>query len=78
MKRDYSRREFEATLTNITDAARLLDQDYDLPADWETEVFSWLWSNNQGAVENRDDQGGYPKDTDLEDAFVALGYRAVA
>ena len=75
---DYSQRELEATLNNIGDAARLLDQDYDLPDDWESEVFSWLWDHNQASVENRDDQGGYPKDTDLEDAFAALGYREVA
>ena len=75
---DYSQRELEATLENIGDVARLLDDDYDLPEDWESEVFSWLWDNNQGAVENRDDQGGYPRDTDLEDAFAALGYRQVA
>ena len=77
-EQDYSQRELEATLDNIGDAARLLDLDYDLPTDWESEVFSWLWDNNQAAVENRDDQGGYPRDTDLQDAFVALGYRAVA
>ena len=77
-EQDYSQRELEATLENITDAARLLDVDYDLPESWEAEVFSWLWDHNQGAVENRDDQGGYPRDTDLEDAFVALGYRQVA
>lgn len=71
---DYSRREYEATLDNITDAARGLRHDYDLPDGWECEVFSWFWNNNQGAVENRDDQGGYPSEDDLEGAFEALGY----
>lgn len=71
---DYSRREYDATLANITDAARSLRHDYDLPDGWESEVFSWFWSNNQRAVENRDDQGGYPSEDDLEEAFEALGY----
>lgn len=57
---DYSRREYEATLENIADAARPLLDDYDLPAHWEGEVFSWFWNNLQRAVESRDDRGGYP------------------
>lgn len=71
---DYSNREYEATLANIADAAWRLKHDYDLPDGWEGEVFSWFWDHNQRAVENRDDQGGYPSEDDLEEAFAALGY----
>jgi hypothetical protein len=74
---DYSRREYEVTLENIADAARSLRHDYDLPDGWDSEVFSWFWDNNQRAVENRDDQGGYPSEDDLEEAFDALGYSRV-
>ena len=71
---DYGRREYEATLENIADAAWGLKGDYDLPEGWECEVFSWFDEHRQRAVENRDDQGGYPEESDLRDAFEALGY----
>jgi len=74
---DYSHREYEATLENIADAARRLRHDYDLPDGWEGEVFSWFWEHNQRAVENKDDQGGYPSEDDLTEAFDALGYARV-
>ncbi len=71
---DHSRREYEATLGNINDAAWRLKDEYDLPDGWESEVFSWFWDNRQSAVENRDDQGGYPSEDDLRAAFDALLY----
>ena len=71
---DYSRLEYEATLENFADAAWRLKGEYDLPEGWEGDVFSWFWEHNQRAVENRDDQGGYPEEDDLRDAFEALGY----
>ncbi len=74
---DYSEREYEATLENIADAARSLRHDYDLPEGWESAVFSWFWDNNQSAVENRDDWGGWPSEDDLKEAFEALGYPEV-
>ena len=74
---DYGRREYEATLENIADAAWGLKGDYDLPEGWECEVFSWLGEHRQRAVENRDDQGGYPEQSDLRDAFEAIGYERV-
>lgn len=75
---DYSRREYEATLDNIADAALRLRHDYDLPEGWECDVFSWLSEHRQRAVENRDDQGGYPEEDDLRAAFEALGYGRAA
>jgi hypothetical protein len=71
---DYSRREYEATLENIADAAWRLKGEYDLPDGWEGDVFSWFWDHRQRAVESRDDQGGYPEADDLRAAFEALGY----
>ena len=75
---DYSSRECEATLANIPDAAWKLKNEYELPEGWESEVFSWFWENDQSAVENRDDQGGYPSEDQLRAAFEALGYQQAA
>jgi hypothetical protein len=70
----YSNREYEATVENIGSAACRIKDGYELPAGWESEVFSWFWDHRQRAVENRDDQGGYPDNDDLRAAFDALGY----
>ena len=74
---DYCNRELEATLENISDAAWRLKGAFDLKDGWESEVFSWFWDHRQSAVENRDDQGGYPEEDDLRTAFDALGYESV-
>jgi hypothetical protein len=74
---DYSRREYEATMENIADAAWRVKHEFDLPEGWEYEAFSWFDERRQRAVENRDDQGGYPEESDLRDAFEALGYERV-
>jgi hypothetical protein len=74
---DYSRREYEATLDNITDAAWRVKHEYTLPDGWESDVYSWLSGNRQRAVENKDDQGGYPEADDLRAAFTALRYPRV-
>src|SRR5271166_3801136 len=68
---DYSNREYEATLENISDAAWRVKHEYTLPEGWESDVYSWLSDNRQSAVENRDDQGGYPEEDDLQAAFDA-------
>ena len=73
-KSDYGRREYEATIENIADAAWRVKGEYDLPEGWEGDVFSWLGDHRQRAVENRDDRGGYPEEDDLRAAFEALGY----
>lgn len=73
---DYSRRESDATLENITHAAFRVKHEYILPDGWEGDVYSWLSEHNQRAVENRDDHGGYPGEDDLREAFDALGYTA--
>jgi hypothetical protein len=75
---DYSRREVEATLTNLPQAAWRLKHDFELPDDWPSEVCDWLSDHRPSAVENADDRGGYPKESDLEAAFAAIGYERVA
>ena len=72
---DYSRREYEATLENFDSAVSGIRYEYELPEGWKKEVFSWFWEHDQGAVENRDDSGGYPSEEQLESAFTALGYQ---
>lgn len=74
---DYSRREYDATVENIADAAWRVKHEYVLPEGWEGDVYSWLCDHRQRAVENRDDQGGYPEEDDLRAAFAALGYEHV-
>ena len=74
---DYGRREYEATMENIADAARRVRGQYALPDGWEGDMYSWLSEHRQRAVENRDDRGGYPEENDLRAAFDALGYERV-
>lgn len=74
---DYSRREYEATVENIADAAWRLKGEYELPDDWQYEVYSWLSENESNEIENRDDQGGYPSEEALQRAFEDLGLQAV-
>lgn len=75
---DYSERELDATFENIPLAAWRLKDDYELPDGWESEVYSWLSEHNDSALENTDDQGGWPDEDDLEAAFAALGYQRAA
>ncbi|MCH7685319.1 MAG: hypothetical protein IH899_01325 [Planctomycetes bacterium] len=72
---DYSNREYEATVENIADAAWRLKDDYELPDDWQCEIYGWLSDNDSGEIENADDQGGYPSEESLRAAFDALGFR---
>jgi len=73
---DYSKREYESTIENIKSESYDSDR-FAPPEGWEGEVFSWLWDNNQGAVENRDDQGGYPTREEIHEALTALNYGIV-
>jgi hypothetical protein len=70
---DYSQREYEATLENVREVGRRFVAD-DAPEGWEGEAFSWFWECNQRAVENRDDQGGYPTDDEMKECLRALGW----
>ncbi len=72
---DYSEREYEATLENISDAAWRLKKQFALPDGWESEVYSWLSDNDPCEIENVDDQGGYPSESALKEAFMALEFK---
>lgn len=72
---DYSNREYAATLDNIGNSAWKLKNGFDLPDGWESEVYSWLTEHRWTAVENVDDQGGWPSEDELTEAFTALGYQ---
>ena len=75
---DYSERESEATFANLDSAAWRLKRDFDLPDNWESDVYSWLSDNLPNSLENTDDQGGWPDEDDLTAAFEALGYQKAA
>lgn len=75
---DYSERELDATYENIGEAAWRLKQEFDLPSEWQSEVYSWISDHRDHALENVDDQGGWPDDDDLDAAFKALGYQRAA
>lgn len=74
---DYSNRQYEATLQNIGEAAWRLGRRFRLPEGWPGSVYEWLADHRPHAVEDRDDQGGWPAEDDLEAAFLALGYARV-
>lgn len=72
---DYSERELEATVDNIGDAAWRIKDEYELPNDWQYEVYGWLADNDEAnEIDNTDDQGGYPSVNALQRAFDALGF----
>lgn len=68
---DYSKREYDATIENIKWEGRDLVRNR-VPKDWAEQVFSWLFDNNQEAVESQDDQGGYPTKDNVLEALKAL------
>ena len=70
---DYCRREYEATVSNLDDAAWKLKREYHLPEGWQDQVYGWLADNDPSAIESTDDQGGFPDEDQLRAAFDALG-----
>jgi hypothetical protein len=75
---DFSRREYEATIANIaSELGRTTVERNGVEVDSEElagELFSWFWDNNQGAVEARDGNGGYPSSEEIEDGLRGLGF----
>ena len=69
---DFSNREYEATVENIVDAAWRLRDDYDLPENWQYEVYCWLSDYECHEIECTGDQGGYPSEDSLRRAMDAL------
>ena len=74
---DYSRREYEATVENIGQAARQISDEYELPEHWEYEVYGWLSDNDCGELESRSDQGGWPSEEALRTAMDELFDRVI-
>ncbi len=68
---DYSRREYEATLSNIKDEGRRRIKD-EAPEDWASQVYNWFRENDERAVESRDGRGGYPSEEQMKKALAAL------
>jgi len=75
---DYSERESAATYENVGEAAWKLKQEFDLPEDWQSDVYSWLSEHRENSLESTDDQGGWPDESALEAAFDALAYQRSA
>ncbi|WP_013627499.1 hypothetical protein [Rubinisphaera brasiliensis] len=69
---DFSNREYEATVENIVDAAWRLRDEYELPENWQYEVYGWLSDHECSEIECTGDQGGYPSEDSLRRAMNAL------
>ena len=69
---DYSRRQYEAGLENISYVGSVA---YEAPDDWPAQVFSWLWDNDQEALDYRDEEDGYaPSEDAVNRAIIYLGF----
>ncbi len=73
---DYSQREYDATYENIKNEASYVARRnaVALPDNYVDMLWVWFDNNNQRAIENTDDQGGYPSEDELTEAFTALGW----
>lgn len=72
---DYCQREYDATIENIKSefGNKMSDE---APEDWAEQVFSWLFDYDQEAVENRDDQGGWPTEEQIRNALAEISLEA--
>ena len=71
---DFSNREYEATLSNIKEAAWRLKNEFDLPEGWDGQAYEWFSDHRPNEIDNRDGQGGCPKEEALRAAFQALNF----
>lgn len=71
---DYSNREYEATIANIQEAAWRLKNEFDLPEGWVGQAYEWFSDHHPTEIDNRDGQGGCPKEDELRAAFQALNF----
>ena len=68
---DYSKKEYEATIGNI----KFMGSGQvkaEAPKDWPEKCFNWFWENDQSAVENKYDSGGYPSDEQIKECLTKL------
>lgn len=68
---DYDRRQYEAGIERINEEGRLALKD-GTPEGWEEKVFSWLWDNDQQALNDVDDQGPFPTRAEVRAAMKEL------
>ena len=73
---DYSNREYDSALEGIELAAWRVKIAFVLPDDWLTRVYDWLSENDERQLENKDDQGAFPSEDSLREAFTALEFEA--
>ncbi|MEX1028114.1 MAG: hypothetical protein WD049_08945 [Candidatus Paceibacterota bacterium] len=73
----YGELDLKATYENIPLAAAGIADEYELPDDWSDDVCQWLSDNRPNALDNTDDQGGWPDEDDLRAAFDALGFEEI-
>lgn len=67
-----SQAEYDVAIENISNnGRRFLANDVDTD-DWEKRVWTWLWENDQRALEDVDGQGPYPSDESLRRAMRTL------
>lgn len=69
---DFYQMEHEATWENVESQGQSYIKE-NPPENWVSLCMDWFDSNNQGAIEDRDDQGGYPSDDDMKECLEALG-----
>lgn len=71
---DYSNRVYEATTENIREAVYLHPSVMSdrLPDDFSARMFDWFWDHDDRAVQNTDDQGGYPSADQVTECVRAL------
>jgi len=70
---EVSRREYEETIDNI-DQEGWGSVREDAPEDWAKQVFSWLWENNQTALEPDETGVAWVPEEEIREALDALGY----
>lgn len=74
---DHSRREYEATWEGVKQAVSDVLRRGDYPNVDEEKVadhvYEWLRDNDEGELESKDDQGGYPSEGAVKEALAALG-----
>ena len=76
---DHSKRVYETTTENIREATKLHSRVVieRLPDDFPALMFDWFWMHNDRAVQNADDQGGYPNDIQVAECVRALWPQAL-
>jgi hypothetical protein len=73
----YGNLEYEAAIENIGNAGYRIPHEYDVPEDWAGQIYSWLLDHGYHC-ENRDGQGYWPSDEELEEAVEGLRFAKAA